>query len=363
MSLTQGFCPKCGVPSENGELCGKCRVKDAVWVNIADRAECIVCPTCASIKVANVWSDVAIPKEELGQNLVDSVIVFHKDVLDIQKQVSIIDTSSNRSLATVHVSGSLYGIPLEETTKVKLIWALEQCDRCCRIAGSYYEGVIQVRASGRKPTEFELHRAGEIAYQVEDQLQTAGDRLSFVSDIDETKDGIDIVFSSQNIGHAISHDICGALGGSFTTHPKLVGQKGGVDLYRVTYSLRLPRFARGDIIKHGKEYFQILRQAKDMLFVRDMMTGQPRSFREKESDVLLGNIHETETAVVVYHDAGLLGIFNMKTQASEEIAERSWLDTRDGDTILFVRDGETLVLVGRDEDQEDFEALTPDLAT
>jgi len=360
MSLTQGFCPKCGVPSENGELCGKCRVKDAVWVTIADRAECIVCPTCGSIKTAGVWSDVAVDKEELGQNIVSSVIVFHKDVEEIQKEISIIDISCNRSLATVHVIGNLYGIPLEETKKVKLVWAREQCDRCCRIAGSYYEGVIQVRAAGRKPTQFELFRAGEIAYQIEDQLQTAGDRLSFVSDIDETKDGIDIIFGSQSIGASIAHDICGALGGSFTTHPKLVGQKGGINIYRVTYSLRLPRFSRGDIIKHGKEYFQILRQAKDMLFVLDLMTGQSRSFREDESDPLLGNIHEPETGVVIYKDAGLLGILNLKIEATEEIAERSWLDTREGDTIHFVRDGETLVLVGRDEDQEDFQAIAPE---
>lgn len=362
MSLTQGFCPKCGVPSENGELCGKCRVKDAVWVTIADRAECIVCPTCGSIKTAGIWSDVAVDKEELGQNLVNSVIVFHKDVEEIQKEISIIDTSSNRSLAMVHVMGNLYGIALEESKKVKLVWAREQCDRCCRIAGSYYEGVIQVRASGRKPTQFELFRAGEIAYQIEDQLQTAGDRLSFVSDIDETKDGIDIIFGSQSIGASIAHDICGALGGSFTAHPKLVGQKGGINIYRVTYSLRLPRFSRGDIIKHGKEYFQIMRQSKDMLFVLDLMTGQSRAFREDESDPLLGNIHEPETGVVIYKDAGLLGILNLKTEVTEEVAERSWLDTREGDTILFFRDGETLVLVGRDEDQEDFQAIAPELS-
>ena len=362
MSLTQGFCPKCGAPSENGELCGKCRVKDAVWVEIADRAECIVCPTCGSIKTAGIWPDVAVDKEELAQNLANSAISFHKDVDEIQKEISIIDTSSNRSLATIHVIGNLYGIPLEETKKVKLVWAREQCDRCCRIAGSYYEGVIQVRASGRKPTLFELRRAAEIAYQVEDQLQTAGDRLSFVSSIDETKDGIDIVFSSQTIGASISHDICGALGGSFTTHPKLVGQKAGINIYRVTYSLRLPRFARGDIIRHGREYFQILRQSKDMLFVLDLATGQSRAFREDESDPLLGNIHETETGVVIYKDAGVLGFLDPKTGTTEEIAERSWLDTREGDTILFVRDGETLVLAGRDEDQEDFEAIAGELS-
>ena len=358
MNLTQGFCPKCGAPSENGDLCGKCRLKDTVWVDVAPRTECIICSTCGSIKSANVWSDVIIDKEELGQNLVKRAITFHKDVMDPQIEMKIVDTSSNRSQATVQVSGTLYGVHLEETHEVKIVWIKEQCDRCCRIAGSYYEGVIQVRAIGRLPTPFEMHRAEEIAYQIEDQLQEAGDRLSFVSDIDETKDGIDIVFSSQSIGAAIAHDIIGALGGSFTTHPKLIGEKAGVRLYRVTYSLRLPRFSRGDIIRHGREYFRITRQTKNTLFVRDLITGQSRAFREVDDDLLLGNIRDAEKGLVIYRDAGLMGIINQKTGASEEIAERSWLDTKEGEIVLFVRDRETLVLAGRDEDQTDFETFT-----
>ncbi|MCK9312928.1 MAG: 60S ribosomal export protein NMD3 [Methanocorpusculum sp.] len=358
MRITQGFCPKCGAPAENGELCGRCRLKDTIWVEVAPRVECIICPTCGSVRTANIWSDVAVDKDELGQSLVTSVIKFHKDVRDAKTEISIVDTSSNRSLATVRVSGTLYGIPQEETHEVNIVWARVQCDRCCRIAGSYYEGVIQVRAEGRRPTPFELRRAGEIAYQVEDQVQEAGDRLSFVSDIDETKDGTDIVFSSQAIGAAIANDICGALGGSFTTHPKLIGEKDGVRLYRVTYSLRLPRFSRGDIIKHGKEYFKIMRQSKNTLFVFDLLNGQSRAFREVESDKLLGNIRETEKGIVIYRDADLFGIINEKTGANEEMAERPWLDAKEGDTLLFVRDEDVLILAGRDADQTDLETIT-----
>ncbi|MBO5119851.1 hypothetical protein J6B78_08085 [Methanocorpusculum sp.] len=50
MSLTQGFCPKCGAPSDNGELCGKCKAKDLVWIEIPPRIECTICPSCDSVK-------------------------------------------------------------------------------------------------------------------------------------------------------------------------------------------------------------------------------------------------------------------------------------------------------------------------
>lgn len=353
MNLTSGFCPKCGNPSENGELCGPCRVKDTVWITISPRVECTICPTCESIKSAGVWSDAKYDREELSLALVNDGIKIHPDVMDVQQDIFVRETSINRSMATVLVTGNLYGVPVETTQKVKIVWAREQCDRCCRISGSYYEGVIQVRANGRKPTAFELQKAARIAYQIEDMLQTNGDRLSFVSDIEETKDGgIDIVFSSQTIGNAISTDICGALGGSYTTHPKLVGEKAGIKLYRVTYSVRLPRFARGDVIIHEKGYYRIVRQMKDTLFVQDLKTGQRRTFREDDSDPLLGNIREAETGSVIYKDAGILGVLDPKTQEVAEVLDHLWLEAEPGEMLLFVRDKEVIVPVGKLEEDE-----------
>ncbi|MDR3102633.1 MAG: 60S ribosomal export protein NMD3 [Methanocalculaceae archaeon] len=356
MSLTSGFCSKCGSPSENGKLCGNCRAKDIVWIRIEPRVQCTFCPTCGSTKAAGIWTDCPVERQELACNLVNSAISIHRDVTNIQRDTNITDLSVNRSIATVFVSGTLYGVPVEITQKVQIVWACEQCNRCCRISGSYYEGVIQVRAAGRKPTPFELRRAAEIAYQIEDQLQNAGDRLSFVSDITEQKDGIDIIFSSQTIGSAISRDICGALGGSFTTHPKLVGEKAGIKLYRVTYSLRLPRFSRGDIIKHGRGYFRIFRQTKDMLFVQDLATCLSRNFREDDSVSSIGNIQIAETATVVYRDAGTLGVLDPATQNVAEIPDYTWIEADAGDTILFVRDCDTLIPVGKaDENPQSFE--------
>ena len=359
MSLTTGFCPKCGAPSENGDLCNACRMKETVWITIEPRVQCIICPTCESTKTAGIWSDAKMDREELANTLVNAAISIHKDVKDIQKDIHITDVSINRSLATVFVSGTLYGLPVETTQKVKIVWAREQCDRCCRISGSYYEGVIQVRATGRKPTPYELRKAAEIAYQIEDQLQTAGDRLSFVSDIDEQKDGIDIIFSSQTIGSAISHDICGALGGTFTTHPKLVGEKAGVKLYRVTYSIRLPRFSRGDVILHEKGYFRISRQTKDTLFVQDLKSGLSRSFRENDEDPLIGNIRTAERAAVVYRDAGVLGVLDPVTRAVAEVADYPWIGAEPGDAVLVLRDHDALIVAGKDERQESAETEPP----
>jgi len=133
-----------------------------------------------------------------------------------------------------------YNTPVEGTCTVELIWHKEQCDRCNRISGSYYEGNVQVRADGRLPSTYEIQTAAGIAQAVEDSLQAGGERLSFICDMGQTREGLDITVGSQHIGALISQGIIAQLGGRYTTHPKLVGEKNGRQLFRITYSVRLP---------------------------------------------------------------------------------------------------------------------------
>ena len=352
-NLTSGFCPRCGTPTPDGGLCGKCKAKDLIWATVPERLECTVCPTCGSIKTSGMWADSAVERHEIAYNIVSSSLKIHPDVKNVQTSIDIRDTSSNRSLAEVLIIGELYGIPVEHSSKIKFVWIHEQCDRCSRIAGSYYEGVIQVRAAGRKPTEFEKTRSAKIAYQLEDQMQNAGDRLSFVSDIEEIDGGIDITFSTQAIGNLIARDITGALGGSFTTHPKLIGEKNGTRLYRVTYSLRLPRFARGDVVYKGKTWCKILRQTKETLFVQDLATGLTRSFKVDDEDPLLGNVRDAESADVIYKDAGVLGIIDPKDSTVHELPDREWMNIYPGEKILFLRGKDDLIVAVSKEVQEE----------
>lgn len=354
-NLTSGFCPRCGAPTEDGGLCGKCKAKDLVWAEIPERLECTICPTCGSVKTSGMWADSAVERDTIAYAIAKSAIKIHKDVTDVQTSIHIREASSNRSFIDVLVLGNLYGIPVERSAKIKFVWIHEQCDRCSRIAGSYYEGVIQVRAAGRLPTAFEKTRCAKIAYQLEDQMQNAGDRLAFVSDIEEIDGGIDITFSTQAIGNLIARDITGALGGSYTTHPKLIGEKNGTRLYRVTYSLRLPRFARGDVIFRDKTWCKILRQTKDTLFVQDLTTGLTRSFREDDEDPLLGNVNNAETAEVIYKDAGILGILDPADGSVHEIPDRQWMNAAPGDSVLFLRGKETLTAVAKKEPDESSE--------
>ena len=216
--------------------------------------------------------------------------------------VKVEDNTLNRSTATIALKGLLYNTPVEGTCSVELIWHKEQCDRCNRISGSYYEGIVQVRADGRLPSTFELQMSAGIAQQVEDSLQAGGERLSFIVDMNETREGLDITVGSQHIGTLISQGIIAQLGGRFTTHPKLVGEKNGRQLYRITYSVRLPRFQKQDVVLSHGRYFEVVRVESNHLKVLDLTEGIQRSVREEDVERLIGNLRDAESALVAFAD-------------------------------------------------------------
>jgi len=93
---------------------------------------------------------------------------------------------------------------------------------------------VQIRAKNRIPTEGELAMAEEIAYS------SIGEK-DFISKERKLKGGLDVYVSSMECGRRISRQIVKKLGGSFSESRKLYGRKDGRNIYRVSFSVRLPR--------------------------------------------------------------------------------------------------------------------------
>jgi len=294
----------------------------------------------------NTWTDTTRERGGLAPELAKAAVHFHPDVRKPSMVVKVEDNTLNRSTASIDVKGLLYNTPVEGTCSVELIWHKEQGDRCNRISGSYYEGIVQVRAYGRLPSTFELQMSAGIAQQVEDSLQAGGERLSFIVEMNETREGLDITVGSQHIGTLISQGIIAQLGGRFTTHPKLVGEKNGRQLYRITYSVRLPRFQKQDVVLSHGQYFEVVRVESNHLKVLDLTEGIPRAVREEEVERLVGNLRDAESALVAFADAGIMGILDPETCQTKEFRKLKWLEVKAGQHVLVLRDGDHLVVVG-----------------
>ncbi|QSZ66717.1 NMD protein affecting ribosome stability and mRNA decay [Methanofollis aquaemaris] len=346
MEILRSVCPRCGKPSAG--LCNVCRAAETEWLKCEPRVESIYCPVCDSQKHGKTWTDTTVDHETMIHEIALSALTLHPDLRGAETSLTYRDPNPNRTFVDLTVSGKLYGVEVTGTCEVKIIWRKEQCDRCNRISGGYYEGIIQLRATGRRPSGREMDRAIRIAEEIEDGLQEGGERLSFISSIDEIRDGIDIIVGSQHIGQVISSQFCSALGGKMTTHPKLVGEKDGKRLYRVTYLVRLPRFQTGDVVVVHNHYLEVRGAGHGRIQVYDLREGTSRFVSEDEIDRLVGNVGDAENALVTYHDGDVIGLLDPRTQVPVECRAVPWLEVEDGGTIRVLRDDEAerLVLVG-----------------
>jgi nonsense-mediated mRNA decay protein 3 len=295
--------------------------------------------------VVNTWTDSVAERADLGPEVAKSAVHFLPEVKKPTIVVTIRDLTVNRSRATLVIRGILYNKPVEGNCAVEILWHKEQCDRCNRISGSYYEGIVQVRAEGRVPSTFEIQTAASVAQQIEDTLQAGGERLSFISDMHEIHDGIDIIIGSQHIGLLISQGITAQLGGRYTTHPKLVGEKNGRQLFRVTYSVRLPRFQKNDVIKSGNRYYEVQRVESHHLQAIDLKDGAGKSVREDDIGKIIGNSRNAEPALVVFADGKNMGILDPLSNRTREYPQLKWMEIRAGDHVRLLRDGEQMVFV------------------
>jgi nonsense-mediated mRNA decay protein 3 len=339
------FCPKCGKPSETAGLCSQCRIGSTPWFTCDPRVQSINCPSCGATKVVNTWTDTVAERADLGPELAKSAVHFHKDVKKPSIEVAIRDISQNRSRAMLVIRGILFNKPVESTCNVEIRWHKEQCDRCNRLSGSYHEGVVQVRAEGRVPSTFEIQTAASIAQQVEDNLQAGGERLSFIADVNEIHDGIDVIIGSQHIGLLIAKGIVAQLGGRYTTHPKLVGEKNGRQLFRITYSVRLPRFQKNDVIRIKNRFYEVERVESHHLQTLDLRDGSAKSVREDDVEKIIGNSRNAEQALVVFTEGKNMGILDPVTSRTRDFPQVTWQEIRAGDHIRFLRDGDQMVFV------------------
>lgn len=343
--ITEQICPHCGRPVKDEGTCSQCRVEQTPWLRSESRVISVRCPVCGAQKSGNTWTDTTLDRDALGPELVRAGLYLHPNLEQVSLRMAIRENTVNRSSARVTVQGLLYGIPVEGECQVEIAWLKEQCDRCNRISGNYHEGVVQVRATGRKPSLHEVETAGRIANELEEAMQSGGERLSFIVRIEETRDGMDITVGSQHIGHEIALAICRRLGGRVTTHPKLIGEKAGRQIYRVTYLVRLPRFSRGDVVQIKGRYGEVIQVDQQSIRYTDLLSGTVRSIRLEEVNRVIGNSRDARQTLVAFRDGDIIGVIEPDTGITREIPVGKRSEIGPGETVQVLKDGNTLILV------------------
>ena len=363
------FCPRCGDAIErppevdlpagregrdggptdpDAVLCDECYFESFDLVDAPERIEVRVCSRCGAVHRGNRWVDVGardytdIAVEETADRL-----AVHLDADEIEWGVEPEQVDENTIRMHCLFTGVVRGTPVSEEVIVPVYVARQTCDRCGRIAGDYYSAIVQVRGTDRVPTAEENDRAVRIAEAYIADRESKGDRNAFITETTRTEDGVDMKISTNQMGQGIAQRIVRELGGSVSEAPTLVTEdEDGNEVYRVTFTVRLPPYTPGDVIDLDDGDGPVLvTSARGNLKGRRLATGD-RYEAEFEEGIdpdarKLGERDDADpTTLVAVEDDHAVQVLDPETYESVTVPRPDYLDPDAGEVpVLRHRNG------------------------
>jgi len=330
-----------GTRGKEQTLCDACYFDRFDLVDAPDRIEVLVCARCGAVHRGNRWVDVgARDYTDIAIEEVSESLGVHLDARDVTWQVDPEQVDQNTIRMHCYFTGIVRDTPVEEEVVVPVKISRQTCTRCGRIAGDYYASVVQVRARDRTPTSEEVDRAEAIAEEIVADMEATGDRDAFVTEVSRTEDGVDIKVSTTNIGKKIAAKVTEEFGGSYSDSETLVTEdEDGEEVYRVTYAVRLPPYAPGEIIDLADDDGGpvLVRSVRGNLKGTRLTTGEPYEAGFEDGDApearRLGRVEDAEeTTVVTVEDDRAVQVLDPETYQAETIARPEYMDA-DADTV------------------------------
>lgn len=349
------FCPRCGDPvdpdlvgsTERG-LCTECYLEDFELLDAPDKIEVTVCARCGAVKRGDSWVDVgARDLTDVAIEEATEAVSVHRAVADFSWSVEPEQIDRNTIVLHATFAGTVRDRELTEERSVRVAIGRGTCQRCGRIAGNSYASVVQVRASGRTPSQAEADRAVELAHEITSEMEAKGDREAFVTEVLDSGHGPDIKLSTTKLGRRLSAKLIEEFGGSVSDSETLVTEDGdGNEVYRVTYAVRLPAFRPGDIIDVPDTPGPVLVQGvRGNLKGVDLRTGEPfeANFDHgvlPDATTVGSREGAVETTVVSVLDEHAIQLLDPSTSETQSVARPSFFEA-DARTVDVVRiDGE-----------------------
>lgn len=337
--MTDLFCPKCGkdVDVFYERVCRQCFIGNKKLIECPLVVYSRICPTCGSVFRKGKWWH--------KQDEIETIIECVKDNLKVDNKAQNLELSLSgkkldHSRYQVHMeaNATISGAPIDAVQDIEVRINWETCETCSRISGGYFEGIVQIRADKRVPTYEELKKCRSIAEDVAARAREKGDRLAVITKTVELDEGIDFYVGLAKLGKQICRSVIDVFGGRFTESPKLVGQKNGVDLYRITFALRLPEFVRGDIINIDDKVIEVQSCGKHVTGI-DLETG--KRFIENFNNLMqvkkLGKSSDAVSAVLIADEGRTIQIMDPDTYESVTIKRPGFLNVEPGNEIQIIK--------------------------
>ncbi len=268
--------------------CTECYLKESFQFSIPGKIKVPYCKSCNSY-YTNRWKTLVdkisfineILKNNVSSNRdIEFVTEFSKTKEGIQAKVDLTEEGNiSKIKLTIRPSSGDPSFDMEASTEIHL--AGEQCQRCSRFYGGYYEAILQIRNDEKK---IELERANELLEIIDDLSDKliSKDRMAFIARVEELKEGIDIYMGSLSAARKIANELIKRFSGSTGESHKLMGldKDTGKRIYRTTLSVRLKNLTQRYAYYRGHLY--LIDIAGDNFKLTSLEGGSQLSIKGKE---------------------------------------------------------------------------------
>jgi nonsense-mediated mRNA decay protein 3 len=341
-------CPVCGRPIVH-RIDGRCRdcfLKTVTLASIPLVVRTVLCPVCGAVKKGKHWEDQNIEIDDLIQSVIEHTLKIDPQARDVTTSVAL--TNSNPVIYRAHitVTGVLKGVKTESQLDTEIRIQKETCDACSRMAGGYYEAVVQIRAEGRFPDEDEQQQIMELVEEVVERQYQRGDRFAFITNTHELPEGTDVYLGSNNTARQAVRLAMERFGCKYSESPSLAGKKDGKDIYRITYSLRLPGLVPGDIIRVGEDAVLVNRSAKMTtgLYLESGLEFSEHTDRLKDKHKV-ADVDEAENAVVISVEPDTVQVMHPSTFKQVTIKKPAHFKGKGGEDVRVILMEDTIFIL------------------
>ena len=318
-----------------------------VFTVLPDHVDVFNCGHCDDYLLDGKWA-TAKTKEEVSERATELALKVIKDaqVLNVALHAEKIDEANYQVNMTIGLS--IEGLEVDEGRKTIVRFKNTSCPRCNKLMGNYYEGTLQVRTRDRKmPEDLREEIMDRILKMMDEHMKD--NRELFISKINRlttSQGGIDVILSSSVIGRNLAHHLADQYAAEVKETAKLVTQKQGKDLYRVTFVVRLPAYRFGDLVEYEKKLYLVGALRSNSTKLTNMKTTQgvmvsnsdmisAKVVGRKEDLIEAVILTETDREVQVMHPTSFK-VFDLKKPPKFE---------RKGDTVKVFQYNEEFYLL------------------
>ncbi len=276
------FCVECGREDELiGSLCVECYSKRHPVASLPDHVDLTLCVHCSSMQTGRGWEDIGSVREA-AEAAIEEAMVLEKGAALSDISVRLVEADERNIQASVSVAATMDGHIFERELRTMVRLKRGSCTECSKQQGSYYEAILQVRGQGRDlGKEVEREMRDTVTSKVASMRKSS--REVFLSRIESVKGGLDFYFSTIGAARTVARELQDALCAEFKESSSLWGRKGGKEVSRMTFLVRLPGFSKGDVVEHqGRDYY-VRGLSRGVVHTIDIVTGEERALKTGES--------------------------------------------------------------------------------